>query len=74
VDATSGKAHGNFVDRYKLALLLLTVAVIPLFSINVWLGLAALVAAYALIARFANRHFDRQSRESVKPVRHRQHR
>ena len=65
---------GNFVDRYKLALLLLTLTVVPLFYLNIWLGLVALVAAYALIARFANRHFDRQSRESVKPVRHRQHR
>jgi len=65
---------GNFVDRYKLALLLLTFAVIPLFYLNIWLGLVALVAAYALIARFANRHFDSQSRESAKPVRHRQHR
>jgi hypothetical protein len=62
------------VDRYKLALLLLTLAVVPLFYLNIWLGMAALVAAYALIARFANRHFDNQSRKSVKPVRHRQRR
>jgi len=64
----------NCVDRYKLALLLLTLAVVPLFYLNIWLGLAALVAAYALIARVANRHFDSQSRKSAKPVRHRQHR
>jgi len=64
----------NIVDRYKLALLLLTLAVIPLLYISIWLGLAALIAVYALIARFANKDFDRQSRKHVKPLRHRQER
>jgi len=51
------------MDRYKLALLLLTIAIVPLFYVSVWMGLAALIATYALIARFANRAFDRQSKK-----------
>jgi len=51
------------MDRYKLALLLLTIAIVPLFYVSVWMGLAGLIATYALIARFANRAFDRQSKK-----------
>lgn len=54
------------MDRYKLVLLSLTVAVIPLFYLSIWSGLAALIAIYALTARFANKDFDRQSRNRVK--------
>jgi len=57
------------VDRYKLALLLLTVALIPLFYVSVWLGVAAGIVMYSLIARLANRDFDRQRRKHIKPLR-----
>ena len=58
-------------DPYKLALLLLTIAVIPLLYISIWLGLAAVVAVYVLIARFANKDFDRQLREHITALRRR---
>ena len=44
----------------KLALLLLTIAIGPLFYISVWIGLTALLAAYALTAKLANNDFARQ--------------
>lgn len=56
------------VNRYNLALLLLTLAVIPLFHASIWLGAIALVAAYGLVARLANRDFDRQHRKGGGPV------
>jgi len=59
------------VDRYKLALLLLTIAVIPLMYIHIWLGLAAVIALYALIARLANKDFDRQSQKHITQLRDR---
>jgi len=52
---------GAIMDRFKLALLLLTIAIVPLFYVSVWMGLAALIAGYAVAARLANQHFDRQS-------------
>ena len=58
------------VDRYKLALLLLTLAVIPLFYVSIWLGLAAVIAIYSLIARLANKDLDRQRRKHMSPLRH----
>ena len=58
-------------DPYKLALLLLTIAVIPLLYISIWLGLAAVVAVYVLIARFANKDFDRQLQEHITALRRR---
>jgi hypothetical protein len=51
------------VDWYKLALVPLTIAVMPLFFVSIWCGLAALLAIYVLAARFANKDFDRQSRD-----------
>jgi len=49
------------LNRYNLALLLLALAAIPLFCINGWLGLTALMAIYALLTRLANKDFERQS-------------
>jgi len=43
------------VDRYNLALLFLTLAAIPLFLFSLWLGIADLIAIYALVARLANK-------------------
>ena len=57
------------VNRYNLALLLLTLAVIPLFDASIWSGAIALVAAYGLVARLANRDFDRQHRKGSGPPR-----
>ena len=56
----------TIVDWSKLALLALTVAVIPLLYLSVWVGLAALIAIYALAAKLANRDFDRQFRDRAK--------
>jgi hypothetical protein len=48
------------VDRYNLALLLLALAVVPLFCASAWCGVAALVALYGLVARLANKDLDRR--------------
>ena len=56
--AGTGRKSGS-MDRYNLALLLLAVAAIPLFLVSIWLGLAALVGVYGLLARLANRDLDR---------------
>jgi hypothetical protein len=61
MDGAKDAAHGITVNRYKLALFVLLIAVVPLFYVSIWLGLAALIAGYALTARFANKDFDRQS-------------
>jgi hypothetical protein len=42
------------MNRYNLALLLLALAVIPLFYINLWLGIIALIGVYGLLARLAD--------------------
>ena len=43
----------------KWMLLVTAVAIIPLFYVNVWLGLAAAIVAYVLSAKLANRDMDR---------------
>jgi hypothetical protein len=48
------------VNRYNLALFLLTLAVAPLFYLSGWLSVVAAVAIYCLLARLANRDLDRQ--------------
>ena len=48
------------MDRYNLALFLLTLAVAPLFYLSGWLSVVAAVAIYCLLARLANRDLDRQ--------------
>jgi len=53
-----------------MALLLLVMAVMPLFYLSTWLGFAAVIALYALMARLANQNFDRQSRKHTNPPRH----
>lgn len=60
---TQLKSRVIAVDRYKLALFLISINAIPLFYISTWLGLAALIAIYSLAARFANKDLDRQSLE-----------
>lgn len=44
---------------YKSALLVLTLAIVPLLYLNAWLSLAAAIAAYIIAAKLANRHLDR---------------
>jgi hypothetical protein len=44
---------------YKSALLVLTLAIIPLLYVNAWLSLAAAIAAYVVAAKLANRRMDR---------------
>jgi hypothetical protein len=51
---------GQTVNRYNLALLLLTLGVMPLFYVNSWLGIVAVIAIYGLVARLANKDFDRK--------------
>jgi hypothetical protein len=53
------------VDPYKLALLLLTLVVAPLFYVSTWLGVAAAIAIYSLIARLADNDLDRQRRKHI---------
>ena len=48
------------MDRYNLALFLLTLGVAPLFYLSGWLSVVAAVAIYCLLARLANRDLDRQ--------------
>ncbi len=55
------------MDRYNVALVLIMLAVVPLFYISVWLGVAAAVAIYGLIARLANQDLDRQYRKYGSP-------
>ena len=43
----------------KWMLLLLVVAIVPLFYVNVWLGLTTAIVAYVLSAKLANRDMDR---------------
>jgi hypothetical protein len=43
----------------KWMLLLLVVAIVPLFYVNVWLGLTSAIVAYVLSAKLANRDMDR---------------
>ena len=54
---------------YKLALLVVTLAVIPLLFVNFWLGLAAAIAAYAIVAMVANRRMDDAYLKALKRVR-----
>ena len=58
------------MDRYTLALVLIILAVAPLFYMSIWLGLPAAVAIYGLIARLADRNLDRQVRKHARRVRH----
>ena len=44
---------------YKSALIVLTLAIVPLLYFNVWLSLGAAIAAYIIAARLANRRMDR---------------
>lgn len=43
----------------KWMLLVLALAIIPLFYVNVWLGLTTAIVAYVLSAKLANRDMDR---------------
>jgi len=49
------------VNRYNLALLLLTLTVVPVFFVSGWLSALAIIAIYCLVARLANKDLDRQS-------------
>lgn len=44
---------------YKSALIVLTLAILPLLYFNVWLSLGAAIAAYIMAAKLANRQMDR---------------
>jgi hypothetical protein len=50
------------MHRLNVALLVLTVALLPLLYISVWFGIAVAVAAYVLVARLAGNDLDRLSR------------
>jgi hypothetical protein len=52
--------YGRTVNRYNLALLLLTLGVVPLFYISGWLSVVAAIAIYSLLARLANNDLDRR--------------
>ena len=49
------------MDRYGVALLLLALAVVPLAYVSIWLGVAAGIAVYALLARLAAKSLERKS-------------
>ena len=44
---------------YKLSLVVLTLAILPLLYVEAWLGLGAALVAYALAAKLANQDMDR---------------
>lgn len=48
------------MNRYNVALVLLALAVGPLFLISGWLSMLAVIAIYWLLARLANRDLDRK--------------
>ena len=50
------------MSRYDFALLLVTLALLPLLYISVWFGIPLAVAAYILLARLAGKDLDRRSR------------
>jgi len=52
------------VNRYNFALLVLALAVVPLFYVSGWLGVLAAIAIYCLVARLANNDLDRRSRRN----------
>jgi hypothetical protein len=70
LDAAGHWAHGRRVDWFKLVLLLLVLGIIPLFYVSTWLGVAAVIAIYGLIARLANKDFDRRFGTHRSPLRH----
>ena len=48
------------MNRYNVALLLLALAVGPLFLISGWLSMLAVIAIFWLLARLATRDLDRK--------------
>lgn len=50
------------MNRHSVALLIVTLALVPLFYVSGWLGAIALIAIYTLLTRLANSDFDRLSR------------
>jgi hypothetical protein len=50
------------MNRYDFALLLLTLALLPLLYVSIWFGIAVALAGYILLARLAGRDLDRLSR------------
>jgi len=65
LDAAAGEAHWKKVDRYAVILLVLALALVPLFYFSFWAGLAALLAIYLLVARLATKDLDRQHRKTL---------
>lgn len=62
LDAPDAWVHGGTMHRLDFALLLLTLALLPLLYVSLWFGIAVAVAAYALVARLAGSDLDRLSR------------
>ena len=52
---------GCRMNRYDVALLLLTLALLPLLYVSAWFGIAVALAGYMLVARLAGRDLDRLS-------------
>ena len=50
------------MNRYDFALLLLTLALLPLLYVSTWFGIAVALAGYILVARLAGRDLERLSR------------
>ena len=53
------------MDRYAVMLVLLALAVAPLFYFNVWAGAAVLVLTYAVATKVANKALDRRHRTKL---------
>ena len=62
LDARDAWVHVGTMYRADFALLLLTVALLPLLFVSLWFGIAVAVAAYVLAARLAGNDLDRLSR------------
>jgi hypothetical protein len=49
------------MNRYGVALLLFSAAILPLAYLSIWLSLAAGIVVYALLARLARKDLERKS-------------
>jgi Flp pilus assembly protein TadB len=62
LDPRDAWVHVGTMHRLNVALLVLTIALLPLLFISLWFGIAVAVAAYVLVARLAGNDLDRLSR------------
>ena len=57
------------MSRYDFALLLVTLALLPLLHVSVWFGIPLALAAYIFVAKLAGNDLDRLSRSRKSTLR-----